>query len=85
MLCVPDQIIDYTWGRDHTLFEKDLSSVTHIDFTDPYCEALRHDILVAADGIGVPVKDGGTYAATQVRVSKPGPRLSAWSATAVTW
>ena len=69
VLCVPDQIIDYTWGRDHTLFEKDLSSVTHIDFTDPYCEALRHDILGAADGIGVPVKDGGTYAATQ------GPRL----------
>ena len=41
VLSVPDQVIDYTWGRDHTLYEVDLASVTHIDFTDPYCEALR--------------------------------------------
>lgn len=68
-LCVPDQIIDYTWGRDHTLFEEDLDSVTHIDFTDPYCEMLRHDLLNAAGHVGVLVHDGGTYAATQ------GPRL----------
>lgn len=68
-LCVPDQIIDYTWGRDHTLFEEDLSSVTHIDFTEPYCEVLRHDLLSAAGHVGVMVYDGGTYAATQ------GPRL----------
>ena len=31
LLCVPDQVIDYTWGRDHTLFETDLASVTHVD------------------------------------------------------
>lgn len=68
-LCVPDQIIDYTWGRDHTLFEGHLDSVTHIDFTDPYCETLRHDLLSAAGRVGVVVHDGGTYAATQ------GPRL----------
>lgn len=66
---MPDQIIDYTWGRDHTLFEEDLDSVTHIDFTDPYCELLRHDLLNAAGHVGVLVHDGGTYAATQ------GPRL----------
>ena len=41
VLCVPDQIVDYTWGREHTLFETDLDSVTHIDFTDPYCDKLR--------------------------------------------
>jgi 5'-deoxy-5'-methylthioadenosine phosphorylase len=69
VLCVADQIIDYTWGRDHTLFETDLSSVTHIDFTDPYCEALRQTLLRAAARTGVDVVDGGTYAATQ------GPRL----------
>ncbi|MBA1333544.1 5'-methylthioadenosine phosphorylase, partial [Candidatus Endoriftia persephone str. Guaymas] len=33
---IPDQIIDYTYGRDHTLFEYDLNQVTHIDFTQPY-------------------------------------------------
>ena len=68
-LSVPDQVIDYTWGRDHTLFEVDLSSVTHIDFTEPYCETLRQDLLAAARRAEVDVHDGGTYGATQ------GPRL----------
>jgi len=69
VLAVPDQVIDYTWGRAHTLFEADLSSVTHIDFTDPYCEALRRALLQAARRAGLEVYDGGTYGATQ------GPRL----------
>ena len=69
VLCVPDQIIDYTWGREHTLFETDLDSVTHIDFTDPYCEELRQTLLAKATEAGVDVSNGGTYGATQ------GPRL----------
>lgn len=69
MLCVPDQVIDYTWGREHTLFETDLASVTHVDFTEPYCESLRRDLLQAAAAVGVALHDGGTYGATQ------GPRL----------
>jgi len=68
-LRVPDQVIDYTWGREHTLFETDLSSVTHIDFTEPYCAELRNRLLEAAEKAGVEVADGGTYGATQ------GPRL----------
>jgi 5'-deoxy-5'-methylthioadenosine phosphorylase len=68
-LAVPNQVIDYTWGREHTLFEVDLDNVTHVDFTEPYCAALRKDLLSAAKRAGVPVLDGGTYAATQ------GPRL----------
>lgn len=68
-LRVPDQIIDYTWGREHTLFEADLVSVTHIDFTYPYCEDLRTQLLQAATQGGVEVADGGIYGATQ------GPRL----------
>ena len=46
VLAVPDQVIDYTWGRAHTLFEADLTSVTHIDFTEPYCAELRHALLI---------------------------------------
>jgi len=68
-MCVPDQIIDYTWGREHTLYEDNLDAVTHIDFTDPYCESLRRELLGAAGAIGTIVHDGGTYGATQ------GPRL----------
>ncbi|MCP3868140.1 MAG: S-methyl-5'-thioinosine phosphorylase [Gammaproteobacteria bacterium] len=70
---VPDQIIDYTYGRKHTYFEDDLTQVTHIDFTDPYCESLRQLLIGAAQQAGVPVVLEGTYGATQ------GPRLETTS------
>jgi len=69
VLAVPDQIIDYTWGRTSTFFVDDLDHVTHIDFTEPYCETLRQRLLQAAARAGVDMVDGGTYGATQ------GPRL----------
>ena len=69
VIVIPDQIIDYTWGRAHTLFEGDPHAVTHIDFTEPYCEDLRQALLAAACRAGVDVRDKGTYGATQ------GPRL----------
>jgi 5'-methylthioadenosine phosphorylase len=68
-LLVPDQIIDYTWGRRSTFFEGAGAPVTHIDFTEPYTRSLRRRILAAARACGESVLDGGTYAATQ------GPRL----------
>jgi len=68
-LLVPDQIIDYTWGRRATFFEGAGAPVTHIDFTEPYTPSLRVRILAAARACGEAVLDGGTYAATQ------GPRL----------
>lgn len=69
MIVIPDQLIDYTWGRAQTLFEADLDAVTHIDFTEPYCEPLRQALLSAAGRAGVGVVSAGTYGATQ------GPRL----------
>ena len=68
-LAVPDQIIDYTHGRDFTYFEGTDRSVVHVDFTHPYCEALRQRLVQAAQQAGEPILQGGTYAATQ------GPRL----------
>lgn len=68
-LVVPDQIIDYTWGRASTFFEGPGARVTHIDFTEPYSAALRNDILAAARACGEPIADGGCYGSTQ------GPRL----------
>jgi 5'-methylthioadenosine phosphorylase len=68
-LCVPHQIIDYTWGRRSTYFEGAGAPVTHVDFTEPYTPALRARILAAARACGEPIVDGGVYAATQ------GPRL----------
>jgi 5'-deoxy-5'-methylthioadenosine phosphorylase len=68
-LVIPDQIIDYTWSRHHTFFEKDLKQVVHTDFTYPYCDDMRAALIAGAGKAGIEVIQGGTYGATQ------GPRL----------
>lgn len=69
VLVVPDQIIDYTYGRSFTIFDGCDCTVTNIDFTQPYCQKLRQQILDASRCADIPCLDGGIYAATQ------GPRL----------
>ncbi len=68
-LCIPDQIIDYTHGRESTFYDGVDSPVVHVDFSYPYTEVLRSQLLVAAKAVKVPVVNGGVYGATQ------GPRL----------
>lgn len=68
-IAIPDQVIDYTHGRNSTYFDNDQAQVTHIDFTEPYCEALRREILSSAESAGIDIIGNGTYGATQ------GPRL----------
>ena len=69
VLCVPDQIIDYTYARKHTFYEQDLTSVIHVDFTEPYCADLRNRLIATALRQGISIIDHGTYGAAQ------GPRL----------
>jgi len=66
---LPDQIIDYTYGRQHTFFGTGDKEVTHVDFSQPYCEELRQALIEAAKQAGLAAVDGGIYAATQ------GPRF----------
>ena len=68
-IIIPDQIIDYTYGRPHSYFEKDLNQVKHIDFSNPYDEALRESRIQAAELANIDIYKGGVYGATQ------GPRL----------
>jgi len=68
-IVIPEQIIDYTYGRNHTFFEDKLNKVTHIDFTNPYKIALRRQLLGVNAISDLNVFVGGVYAATQ------GPRL----------
>ena len=68
-LAIPDQLIDYTWGRDHTLFDGRRGLVEHIDFTEPFSGELRAALVAAAREADVTCHDGGVYAVTQ------GPRL----------
>jgi 5'-deoxy-5'-methylthioadenosine phosphorylase len=67
-LAIPDQLIDYTWGRAHTFHRGDNGKVVHIDFTEPFDPILRSRIAGAAHAAGHAVCRG-TYAAVQ------GPRL----------
>jgi len=68
-IALPEQIIDYTWGRPSTYFEGSEQPVTHIDFTHPYDEPTRQLLVESARAVNVPLHVGGTYAAVQ------GPRL----------
>lgn len=68
-IALPDQIIDYTWGRPSTFFEGAEQPVTHIDFTCPYDEPTRQMVAESARSVKESVVEGGTYAAVQ------GPRL----------
>ncbi len=69
VLAVPDQLIDYTWGRISTFSEEPGSEVLHVDFGDPYTPWLRRQLLQACRQAAVSAVDGGCYGATQ------GPRL----------
>ena len=68
-IVIPEQIIDYTYGRKHTFSEDNLNEVTHIDFTNPYSADLVKQLATASLMSGLDIFIGGVYAATQ------GPRL----------
>lgn len=68
-IAIPDQILDYTYSRDHTFYDGSSPQLEHIDFTEPYSQPLRKALLCAAKSARINVLPGGTYAATQ------GPRL----------
>ena len=68
-LVVPHQLIDYTYGREHTCADTLDQPVLHVDFTQPYTEAVRDALLAAAAKVSIPAMGRGIYAAVN------GPRL----------
>lgn len=68
-IVIPQQIIDYTYGREQTFYQDHLTQVTHIDFTNPYSASLRRQLSILDVSKTLNVFSGGVYAATQ------GPRL----------
>ena len=69
VLALPDQVIDYTWGRTASFWDGEGGEVLHVDFGDPYTPSLRDAVRDAAARASVTLVDGGCYGATQ------GPRL----------
>jgi len=68
-LLIPDQLIDYTWGRAHTFDDGSSGALQHIDFTEPYDTALRATLIAAASAVGIAHEAKGVHGITQ------GPRL----------
>ena len=69
VLVIPDQLIDYTCDRVSTYYDGKPETVTHIDFTYPYTESLRQQLIGAAELAKVQHISSGVYGVTQ------GPRL----------
>ncbi len=69
VICIPDQIIDYTSNREHTFFSDDFEVANHIDFTMPYDEMLRQSLIQGAIQTGLEIRHEGVYGCVN------GPRL----------
>ncbi len=67
-LAVPDQVIDYTWGREHSYSDGSQDEILHVDFTEPFDAELRGQIATAAAQAGCGIRSG-VIGVTQ------GPRL----------
>lgn len=69
-LSVPHDIVDYTSDREHTFSDGSSGSeLLHVDFTEPFDEAMRQTLTACLHKSGYAFSDFGVYAATQ------GPRL----------
>jgi 5'-methylthioinosine phosphorylase len=68
-LITPAQIIDYSFGRESTIFDGEFAPLSHIDFSFPYTERLRAELVRSAAKVDQKVINGGVYGVSQ------GPRL----------
>ena len=66
---VPDQVVDRTWGREHTVYGE-LGAVVHVGFADPYCPRGRAVINSTVRAAGLPIAESGTLVVVN------GPRFS---------
>jgi len=70
---VPDQVVDRTWGREHTVYDgvdDRAGSVVHVSLADPFCPVGRRAVLDVAAARDEPATDGGTLVVVN------GPRFS---------
>ncbi len=68
-IVVPDQVVDRTWGRRHTVYDQ-VGGVVHVSFADPYCPAGRAAVGAALADSQLPHQLGGTLVVIN------GPRFS---------
>lgn len=68
-IALPDDVIDYSWGRAHSYSDGRDAPLQHIEFTTPFEEGLRQRLAAAAREAGVVLRPSGVVGVTQ------GPRL----------
>jgi 5'-methylthioadenosine phosphorylase len=67
-IVIPDQLVDFTRGRERTFFEGGL--VAHVGAADPFCPNMRQIARNALSSTGATVHYGGTL------ITVEGPRFS---------
>jgi len=67
-IVIPDQLFDFTKGREQTFFEGGM--VAHISVADPFCLVLSDDIYDAVKEAGARTHKGGDF------ITIEGPRFS---------
>jgi 5'-methylthioinosine phosphorylase len=68
-LVVPQQLIDYTWGRESTYHDGSVLALRHVDFSRPFDPALSERLRSAAVAAGETPLPSAVYGVAQ------GPRL----------
>lgn len=68
-VAVPTDLIDYTYGREHTYSDGEHAELKHVEFTEPYSERVRRELLHGALDARVEIAESGVMGVTQ------GPRL----------
>ncbi len=76
-LVVPDQLIDYSYGREHSFYDGqdyddqliDSAGIEYADLTYPYSDSVRSALIAVLQASGYSYSAGAVYGCTQ------GPRL----------
>jgi len=68
-IVIPDQIIDYTTDRSGSYERGDIDGFHQIDFSYPFNDALRQELIQSGNRAGISLVDHGTYGTVS------GPRL----------
>lgn len=68
-IVIPDQLVDYSYGREQSFYDGRSGELEHIDFSFPFSDSLGRHLADAASACGQKVVEGSVYGVTQ------GPRL----------
>lgn len=68
-LVVPDQLVDYTWGRAQSYSDNEQVRLQHVEFAEPFAGPLRQELLATGERLGLALIDGACIGVMN------GPRL----------